>query len=335
LRLRSGLVGTLIVAGALCGSRSGFAAAATEPIRIEYHAELGCPSADQFSTQVFRRTSSARLATSADLARTFVVTIERRGNSLVGSLVVRQADGTTESREVAGPDCGEVATVLALATALAIDPEASLAPEPEAPRPKAPEPPAPEPPHPEKTSPPPEPAAAAPRAPWIVAIGPTLQGGIAPGIAYGGSAEFGWRPPRGGALSAVSAEFTFLRAPTEPVGSASASFQFVYGKPAVCSAALEWQPESGVAACLGAELGAVTGWGSNIARSTTRSRFWGAADLGLRVHQALGSAWFVELDGSVVFPVTRYEYVFRNPDTSIFIVPSVGASGTLRVGARL
>ena len=159
---------------------------ATEPIRIEYRAESGCPSADEFNAQVFRRTASARLATGGDTARTFIVRIERRGPSLVGSLVVRQTDGTTESREVAGPECGEVATVLALATALAIDPKASLAPAPELPQREPPVPPF-KPPEPGKgerqhaESPPP--GEAGPHEgerPWSLLLGPTLENGITP-----------------------------------------------------------------------------------------------------------------------------------------------------------
>ena len=322
--------------GAASAPRWAFAVDATEPIRIEYHAEVGCPSGYAFNAQVFRRTTSARLATGGDNARTFIVSIERRGNGLVGSLVVRQTDGTTESREVAGPDCGEVSKVLALATALAIDPQASLAPAlEEAAPPPAPEPPKPAPP----TAPPPAeppPRADGERAPWVVALGPTLEGGVTPQPAYGGSVGFGWRSPSGlGALSALGVEATFLKPPSHRVGTARSSFQLLYARPELCSVGLEWHEESGVAPCLGAELGAVTGWGSDIAQADSRTRFWATVDMGLRLHQALGSVWFVEAELSVVLPITRYHYVFREPDTRIFVVPSAAAVGALRVGARL
>lgn len=341
----SSALAVLLAGGAACIARVGLAAGATEPIRIEYHAEVGCPSVDDFNAQVFRRTTSARLATNGDFARTFVVTIGRRGGSLVGSLVVRQADGTTESREVAGPDCGEVATVLALATALAIDPQASLAP---APAPtaseQAPEP--PKPPQPEVTpepAQPPEPSGSDLRAPWVASLGPTLEGGVTPGIAYGGSASFGWRAAHADdPISALGVELTFLRSPKHAVGAtapgtggASASFQLVYAEPTLCSVVLAWQDVSGIAPCVGAELGAVTGWGAGLPHSSTRSRAWLTFDLGLRLHQALGASWFVEGDVSAVLPITRYAYVFREPDTDIFRVPSAAVSGALRLGARL
>jgi hypothetical protein len=344
-RFTLGALATLAATGAACVARTALAAGATEPIRIEYHAEAGCPSADDFNAQVFRRTTSARLATSGDFARTFVVTIGRRGGSLVGSLVVRQADGTTESREVAGPDCGEVATVLALATALAIDPQASLAPAAE-PTPSEKPPAPPPPPPPEVTAEPAEPSEPSGLerlAPWLASLGPTLEGGVTPRIAYGGSAGFGWRAAHAGEpVSALGVELTFLRAAKHPVGappaatgSGSASFQLVYAAPTLCSVVLAWHDISGIAPCVGAELGAVTGWGAGLPHSSTRSRAWVAFELGLRLHQALGTTWFVEGDVSAVLPVTRWTYVFREPDTEIFEVPSAGVNGGIRLGARL
>jgi hypothetical protein len=313
------------------------AADATEPIRIEYRAETGCPSADEFNRQVFRRTSSARLATSGDMARTFIVSIERRGSGLAGSLFIRQSDGTTESREVVGPACKEVATVLALATALAIDPQASLAPEPEpGPEPALSVQPAPSHPAPDAGRPPAsgnETEAA--RAAWIVALGPALEAAIAPRVAFGAGLEVAWRPEGGGPISALGLEATYLRTPEHQGAGASSSFQFVYAKPSLCSVALRWQAASGVAPCLGVELGAVTGSGSDIPHTSTNTRVWASVDIGLRLFQTLGERWFLEAEGSVVLPITRYEFVFLNPDTPVYSVPAAAGAASLRVGLRL
>jgi hypothetical protein len=339
LKVHSRLLVVLLAVGALSIARLGAAAEATEPIRIEYHAEPGCPNADEFNDQVFRRTASARLATSAELARTFVVSIERRGNSLVGSLVVRQADGTTESRQVAGPECGEVAKVLALATALAIDPEASLAanPEPRQP-PRNAEPPPPSKKEPDTRETPSEPAgsSSSEKNAWFLALGGVLEGGITPRIAYGGSAGIGWRAPGGaGPVSSAGVDVVYLTAPTHPVGTASTSFQLVYARPTICTFALHWYGESGVAPCLSGEIGAVKGRGADITYAFTRSRVWASVDPELKAHQALGDTWFVEGELGMVVPVTRYHYVFRDPTTHIYSVPPVAVIGTLRLGARL
>ncbi len=306
----------------------------TEPIRIQYRAEPGCPSAEDFNTQVFRRTQSARLATSGDTARTFIVAIERRGSGLTGSLVIRQADGTTESREVAGPECGEVATVLALATALAIDPQASLEPSPE-----------PEPPPlvvpvaqkaPDSTASPPTDLDDASAGPWTVSIGPSLEAGVTPGVALGGSLGFAWRAPgHDGPISAVGLEFSYLRTPTHRTGSAGSSFQLIHAKPELCSVALRWQGDSGVAPCLGVELGAVTGSGTDIPQGKTTTRVWSTVDIGLELFQALGQHWFIGAEGSVVLPITRYRYVFVDPNTPVYTVPGAAFAASLRVGARL
>jgi hypothetical protein len=339
------------VLAALGGSRLAQAEAATEPIRIEYHAEPGCPSADEFNAQVFRRTTSARLVTSGDTVRTFNVSISRRGSSLEGSLFVRQMDGKTESREVAGPDCREVATVLALATALAIDPQASLAPEAKS-EPAAP---------PESA----QPAASAgargggrssgdaastdlgpsddeddtssgERAPWVLALGPAAAGGVTPRAAFGAGAAFGWRSRHArSALSAMGAEFVLLKPASHRVGTARSSFQLLYARPSLCSVALAWQAGSGVAPCFGGELGAVSAEGSDITHPESRTRIWATIDIALRLHQRLGSAWFVEAEASAVVPLTRYRYTFRDPETRIYTVPSVAVLGELRFGAHL
>lgn len=106
----------------------GVARADIEPIRIEYKAPTGCPSASQFQRQVFARTTAARLAGPNETARAFSVELERKGARVVGSLTVYEPDGVSNARTFAGSQCRQVALVLALATALAIDPRAELTP---------------------------------------------------------------------------------------------------------------------------------------------------------------------------------------------------------------
>jgi hypothetical protein len=42
--------------------------------------------------------------------------------------------------------------------------------------------------------------------------------------------------------------------------------------------------------------------------------------------------WFVDLDGSLVLPITRYVFVFRDPDTPVHTVPPIAGAGSARVG---
>ena len=341
LRLWWMLAALAPAASTVLWQRAARAGDVTEPIRIEYHAEPGCPSADNFNAQVFRRTSSARLATTGDVARTFIVGIERRANGLAGSLVIRQADGTTESREVVGPDCGEVATVLALATALAIDPQASLTAAPSDMPPLTPE-----------TLPPPlkkpdseagtlgggsspSPAEENAPAPWVVALGPTLEAAVAPRVAFGGTAELAWRAPGVGAVSSAGLELSYLGTSAYHSGATASTFSYIYARPSLCSVALRWHGESGIAPCLATEVGAVTGSGTDVPSGSTRTRIWATVDIGLRLFQTLGPQWFVELEGGVVLPITRYRYVFLDPNTPIYSVPSAASLVSLRLGTRL
>src|SRR5690606_38172009 len=88
----------------------------------------GCPSSTQFERMVFKRTHSARPARSDERARVFTISLRQAGTRVQGSLTVRDGDQSLV-RRVTGNSCKELASVLALATALAIDPLAEISPE--------------------------------------------------------------------------------------------------------------------------------------------------------------------------------------------------------------
>src|SRR5688572_23424682 len=98
-----------------------------EPILLEYSADVGCPSGSEFERMVFERAHSARPALDKEPARLFTVTIQKTNRGVQGSLTVREA-GVSLVRQVRGKSCRQLASVLALAAALAIDPAADLAP---------------------------------------------------------------------------------------------------------------------------------------------------------------------------------------------------------------
>jgi len=319
------------------------ARADTEAIRIEYRASDGCPNADEFNAEVFQRTASARLAADGEDARTFKIVIERSGFGVTGSLVIRETDGATVARKVSGKDCTDVATVLALATALAIDPRAELdvavAPE------RAP---APEPPKPVVAPPPTAPVETEPidyespslpqRGPrsWNAAFGPTFAFGVAPRVALGGSLllEYGDRT-RGAPLSSVGVELLYLEASPEDVAGATAAFRYFLARPRACLFALGPPYPLWLTPCAGVDLGAVTGEGEDLPNGSTRSRFWSSLNGLLRFGVALGDAFFLEIEGGVGLPLTRYQYVFRNPDTTVYDVPVVTGLAGARLGVRL
>jgi hypothetical protein len=338
LPIRTRPIAWALLFGAVFSARR--AAADVEAIRIEYRATDLCPSADEFSAEVFRRTASARLAAEGETARTFSISIERSGFGVTGSLVIRETDGATVARKVSGKDCTDVATVLALATALAIDPRAELdvdiSPEPPPPEPPKPvvAPPAPPPTETSDTESPPLPSRG-PRT-WNAAVGPAFAFGIAPKTAFGGGllVEYGNRTP-GTPLSSLGVDFIYQEANADEIAGASASFRYFLARPRACSFALGAANGPWLTPCLGVDLGAVTGEGSDIPNHSTRSRFWASVDLLARLGVGLGDAFFLEVEGGLGIPLTRYEFVFRNPDTTVYNVPAVTGLAGARLGARL
>jgi hypothetical protein len=93
------------------------------PVRVDYEARAGCPDADAFTREVLARAPRARLAAPTEQARALVVRIRGADHALEGSLVVRDVDGTkTAARSVHAHSCEELATALAVITAVVIDP---------------------------------------------------------------------------------------------------------------------------------------------------------------------------------------------------------------------
>lgn len=347
------LLGLLTVVSVASAARAD----ETEPIRIEYQAArgAGCPSERDFTAQVFARTKSARRAAPDEPARTFKVQLRRSGSHVVGSLVIQETDGATMARRVNGLGCTDVATVLALATALAIDPRAELAPletldesrEPAAAGGSVPS----EPPEDTTTWAPVEGDVANPDdwydgyddasnhgpSRWVPrwAVGATAAFAVTPHPAWGASLLFALhrsRPSRG-PLGEAGVELAYRNAGSSVVADAKAAFQFYVARPTLCASGVGLGAASSLAPCFVIELGAVTGTGSQIPNSAERTNFWASAELQFRLELALGDAWFFTLEAGPAVPLTRYQFVFDNPNTEIHEVPAIAVTGALRMGA--
>lgn len=341
--LRAGLAACVLGGVTL----SSPAHADTEAIRIDYRAAPGCPAPKQFHAEVFQRTASARLANAGEPARTFIIVIERVTAGVTGSLVIRETDGATVARKVTGAACSEVATVLALATALAIDPTASL--EPIEPIPTA---------EPEPAEPRPKlksrysddtsgagtadeedaedgnaglPATAFPWQ-WHVSAGPNLVLGIAPKPSVGAAVAIERGTFAGAApVSAFGVEFAYLRGLPEAVNGASSSFDFFLARPRVCVLAFVLG-NARLSPCGVLELGAVSGHGSELPLAQSRTRFWSSADVAARLVLPIEPHWFLDADAALVFPLTRYQFVFREPDTLIYPTPVLAGAFSVKLG---
>ncbi len=336
--------------GALVVCLAAEAGAEVEPIRIEYRAGAGCPTRADFEERVFDRTASARLAGAGEAARTFSVELRRYGRRVTGQLVITEPSGATMTRRVSGSDCGDVATVLALATALAIDPRAELAPHEtleEAESPPAPAyesdgaaPSPSEPSAPDEGSDPQESDRAelhggAGTIEPYAALGGRARVFVTPHVAWGASAALGAFSGGEEAGSDLFVELSYLATAPERVQDASATFRFVLARPGMCPVSARFGSVLRVFPCIAAELGALTARGEDIPLASASTRFFGAAELFVRAGLELSSTFFVSADAGVSAPFTRYEFVFQNPDTEIHNIPTLTASGGIRVGARL
>ena len=130
MKLRAGhalLMGNWVVASCLVASP---VAAQTEPVHITYRAPEICPSREEFLVRVRSRSQRAAFAAADELARSFDVRVVRlqNQNELLGQLEFVDRDGRRAVRSLGGSACDQLASSLALITALAIDDRITEAP---------------------------------------------------------------------------------------------------------------------------------------------------------------------------------------------------------------
>ncbi len=114
--------GAALAAALLCAALP--AQAEKETIALDYQVGAGCPSRAAFVERVHTFTTKAEIATEAGAAlRKFDVRVLRSGSSVRGELTIDD-HGAKTTRQVAGTTCDEVISALALATAIAVDPDA-------------------------------------------------------------------------------------------------------------------------------------------------------------------------------------------------------------------
>lgn len=309
----------------------GTAWAQAEAIHLEYRADEGCPDAASFFAQVQERTARARLASTNESARTFVVTLARGRAGTIGRLAIQEHQRLTVARQLTGEQCGDVASALALATALAIDPLASLLPTGDTGR-AVQDPPA------ERSTPPPpdrKPQRPAEDRRWLWRAGGSFTVGsrIAPRLSVGGSGFVERETSDPGALlSSVRLSLTWQQAPETAVESAFSSFRFFYARPELCTARLRMIASLTAVPCLAVHLGLVSASGSRIATPLSDNRFWAAGEFVARLRHSMSSLWFLEAELGLVFPITRHRYFFRDPDILIHAVPPLVVMGSAGLG---
>lgn len=351
---------------ALC--TAGPSHADTEAIHLEYRADPGCPTPEQFQRLVLARAPNARVAAANEPSRTFAVAIERDRAGYRGSLTVRELDGQTVARTVAGGRCREVASALALSTALAIDPtsvaydvdpntaalgepvtatngaggsgsqmssDASNVASDKAPPvpaagadggtsgPESPRDPT------EYGSDYGSPPAAKFRAGLV--LGPAVRTGMSPGLGFGVVAGLGFERQGTGQPLSFGLELTGLVAPDVERGGGKAAFELLAGRPQACWLLAQLTDGLRLVPCLGAEFGVVVGHGAGLPDPATQVRFWAAATIPVRLEARLSPRFLLEIEASAILPFTRYQFVFAEPESSVFNVPFIAAGGAMKL----
>ncbi|HEV8548519.1 MAG TPA: hypothetical protein VGQ57_05810 [Polyangiaceae bacterium] len=319
--------------GAFCARH----ALAAEPVRFRYEAPAACPTEAEFTERVRARLSHWEVAGPGELARTFSLTLRIDDRGAVGRLEFVDSDGVAVSRAVAGANCDEVASGLALIAALAIEPAspAATTAEPAPPRAAAPETPSPPPP----LAPPKARARAAP------AERPTASAGV-------GGGYVGWTGPHGGvSLDAFLALGWRARGPSLRLsawhwrasgesGGREAVFRGWGGRLEGCPLTatvktLELEP------CLGTNLGLFRGEGvegPGVAHAEASNLFWRDVLVIGRARWLIGRLFLVEAQGELAFPLLRRDFGFNDAGgtraETIFRIPAVSGGAELHAGVR-
>jgi hypothetical protein len=320
---------------ALLGSSARSTAA--EPARFSYFAPADCPDEQDFIERVRERSVHERPATGDELALSFVVTLSRDAEGVLGRVEFSDRDGTPVSRAVRGATCDEVASSIALVTALAIDARAEPPPLVRTPSSSAANEPAP-------LTPPPTPTrAAAPGAPERS----TTTGFFTAGFGAGFQSAVG---PTGGATLEA-----FLAAASGPRGISlrltafhwlasgshdgrEAEFRVWGGRVDGCPLAFE---RSGVfvTPCVGFGAGALRASGvrsANLPKPDHASIAWFDGALLGRAGVVFGEFVVLEAEAGLLLPLVRKEFGFSLPEprSTLYAVPPLAAGVSVHGGVR-
>jgi hypothetical protein len=307
-----------------------------EAVRFQFRAPEACPDAASFTARVRSRTQRGREAAAEELARTFSIEVAQQPSGFVGTIAFLDDGGAPVSRRVGGEQCESVVDSLALITALALD--ATLR-EPEPPstddRP-APLPPVAVPPvtTAAQPTPPTSPPAPTRRAePWLRSARVGVLGGYdstIDGLPFG---LLGQLDGRGGWSLRFAAH---LAIKDRTVDAGRTAELRVLGLETSGCYALRLD-ELVVSPCAWLDLGTLRAEGRKSAELTTASAdtiLWASVGPELRVAWEPAAPFWVELRGSLGFPLVRHRFEFHVPDATVFEVPEQTAAAGLATGVR-
>jgi hypothetical protein len=319
---------------------------------LEFASEAPCPDRVAFMRSVEARVGRSIQWGSGGFA--FQVNVVRQGEEFRGHLRARSGQYVTE-RDLSGKNCEDVVAGLALVAALALDPNASTAPQhaqstesagvvpqespktapaaqtgPTKPSTPPPAPPAPPPP-PLFLPPPAAPASyaisvlgtigvdAGPAPVALIALGPKLLAELySPSI---------WQPSFG---------LAFAYAKTGLLGSEDpdADFRWLVVRLSACPIGAEVVREGRLRACVLGDIGSMSAEGRTGAVSFTErtTQLWAASGAGATFSYHPVSPLFVEVGAGALYAWKQPTYLFVEPENVVHEVPAFAFSAQFGVG---
>jgi hypothetical protein len=324
----------------------------TEVIRISYAATQDCPTRLQFVSEIRARTKHVRVSASESV-RHFDIAVQSVDGGYSGMLRIMDAGQVPAVRKIEGETCQSVAVALAIAAALAVDPQADTTPEAaalDAPPPATKDPGEPadkkKGKKPAKTQP--APASPAPvilPAPARAATEPgrVFSVGVAMVATWGPAPEVLLAPAPFAALEfaatgpwQIALRLQPMLAQTGTIGPQfeAATFRLMALRVEGCPLVLDIRGLLSVRPCLAVDAGAVRAEGKNIARPRSETRAWASAGARGRLVWMLGKHVFLDAAAGAQFAATRDEYVFRNPRNRLYQPAVLSPTAEFSLGGR-
>jgi len=316
---KSEMIGRIALVGMVILGLSRVALAEPEAVHIDYAAPAGCPDTTAFLRALQNRTTRFREAATDEPARKFLAWVRAAGASFSGRLEIRGPDGRTAVRTVDAAVCQEVASALALITALTIDPDALTGARRD----------------------PPFPAPALPTTvaevsrPWRWSAG--LLGHatflVSPNVGYGGELFVEADPPTVANLgSAVRMAVLLTQSDVGLPSGAAARFQWALMGIEGCPVRLGGS-RLAIQPCVALRLGVIHGEGRGISHPLQTVSLWSEAGLVLRLCLALTDRLRLEGQGGMLVPLRRttFEIVNMGAPTTAYAVPRFGGSAGIGI----
>jgi hypothetical protein len=299
---------------------------------IQYLVPATCPDVRAFRERLEARVAGASKEAVSRSLRAITIRIDESPAGYSGSLVIRDTDGATSTRQLSAPTCDEVVDAFAVLSALTMGIVASgpLAP------PRAPS----KPPPPAVPAPPlgPPPAPGPPDGRWRFSVGADLTVVTFVGPTLGvGPEPFVDLSREGRSLLSPAFRLSGARIGGEgaSAGGGSASLTLTTLRLDGCPLRLPVARNLWGTPCLGVRAGIIQGDGTIGGQSQDETELWLSLDLVARVSWTPWKWLLVEVQGGGSAPLFRYDFYFA-PKTQdgLYETPVLGAFFGAGVGVR-